>query len=262
MTLPWHTLSPGEPGAPLLVFAHGLESAWSSWLPIAAEFDPRWRMVALELPWRPGNDYRWRDRMAGDWLGDSLDALGATPDLLVAHSYGANAALELLCAGDPRPGPAVALICPLYRLARHAVTWQMFDRARDMFHEHMREGLSARLGARAGGVRPDVLSAMVEYTIDRAGPLGFITSFEKVSASTHLPLTRVAARTLVVAGGADATLVPEAARTLADAIPDCHLRITDEYDHFCHVRHASGIAAQLAGFLGAPVPELTVEELR
>jgi pimeloyl-ACP methyl ester carboxylesterase len=257
----WHTLSPGEPGAPLVVFVHGLESAWSSWLPIAVELDPRWRKVALELPWRPGNDYRWRYRTAGSWLGDSLDALGATPDLLVAHSYGANATLDLLCAGDPRPGPAAALVCPLYRLPKHAVTWQMFDRARGMFHEHMREGLSARLGTRAGNVRPDVLAAMVEVAIDRVGPLGFLTSFEKISASTHLPLDRVAARTLVVAGGADATLVPEAARTLAAAIPDCRVRITDEYDHFCHVRHAPGIAAQLAAFLGVTVPERTAEEL-
>lgn len=240
-----------------MVFVHGLESTWSSWLPVAVELDPGWRMVALELPWRSGNDYRWRERSAGAWLGDSLDELGATPDLVVAHSYGANATLELLCAGDPRPGSAVALVCPLYRLARHAVTWQMFDRARELFYEHMREGLGARLGARAGRFEPDLLQSMVEVAIDRVGPLGFLTSFEKVSASTHLALPEVAARTLVVAGGADATLVPEAAQALEAAIPRCRLTITDGFDHFCHVRHAPAVAAQLLAFMTTDAPTTT-----
>lgn len=258
-----YTLAPGSTDGPLVVLAHGLESAWSSWLPVAAALNPDWRVVALDLPWRPGNEYRWHDRPAGAWLGDGLDQVGRTPDLLVAHSFGANATLELLCAGDRRPGPAVALICPLYREARYPVTWRMFDRARTVFFEHMREGLRARMGGRLAAIDQSVLQTMMELAIDRAGPLGFLTTFRQYAASTELRLSTIDVPTCLITGGADPTLSPDAARALAGLIPDAELRINDDYDHFCHVRHGSGVAAQITDFFHSPrVPHRTVKELR
>jgi pimeloyl-ACP methyl ester carboxylesterase len=157
----------------------------------------------------------------------------------------------------------VALICPLFRAPRHLVTWRMFDRARTIFFEHMREGFRARMGARAAAVEPAVLETMMDVAIDRAGPLGFLATFEQYTASSDLVLGNVEAATLLVAGGTDPTFVPEAARTLAGGIPGARLRITDDYDHFCHVRHARGVAAQIADFAGSAVASTpTVEGLR
>ncbi|MEU1969554.1 alpha/beta hydrolase [Micromonospora sediminicola] len=258
-----HTLAAGISGGPTVVLIHGLESTWSSWLPIAVELDPNWRLVALELPWRPGNDYRWRHRNPGDWLGDSLEALDVRPDLLVAHSFGANATLELLCARDPRINSPVALICPLYRLPRHAVTWQMFDRARDLFFEHMRQGLRARLGLRSGTLDPDVLDVMVDVAIDRVGPMGFLTAFQQMAASTYLELGRIGTPTLLIAGGADPSLLPEAARRIAQSIPACDLVMTESHDHFCYVRHPAEVAAAVSAFAAsAMIPTHPVRELQ
>lgn len=250
-----HTIATGEPGGPLLVFAHGLEDVWASWQPLAAELaaelDPSWRLVALDLPWRAGNDYRWRTRQPGQWLADGLDLVGRVPDALVAHSFGANAALELMCALDPRPGRAAALICPFYRLPRHRVTWRMFDRSMATFVEHIREGLLARLGPRAGSMEPEVLETMMKLAQDRVGPLGFLTVFQQFVASADLPLDRVEQPTLVLAGGADPTLSREAALALGDGMPGARALIRDDYDHFCHLRHARGVAALVAGLVDA-----------
>jgi pimeloyl-ACP methyl ester carboxylesterase len=261
--VPVHTLAGGTPGGPLVVFVHGLESAWSSWLPIGVELDAQWQQLALELPWRPGNDYRWRDRSPGEWLGHGLDLVGRRPDLLVAHSFGANATLELLCAHDRRVGSAAALICPMYRLRRHAVTWRMFDRARTIFYQHMSDGLRARMGQRAAAIDPAVLDAMMDVAIDRVGPLGFLATFNQFTASTDLELGSVDVPTLVVAGGADPTLAPEAAHALADAIPTGTAVVTADFDHFCNVRRPRQVAAHIARFVKAlRAPTETVKGLR
>jgi pimeloyl-ACP methyl ester carboxylesterase len=246
-----HRLTPGRPGAPLVVFAHGLEDSWKSWLPLAAELDPDWSLVALDLPWRPGNDYGWRGRAAGQWLGDGLDRLDTTPDLLVAHSLGANATLELLCALDPRPGRAATLLCPLYRLPRQRLSWRLFERARATFVQHIRDGVRARMGTRTATIEPAVLETMMALALDRVGPAGFLAVFEQFVSSAHLRLDSVDLPTLVLAGGADATLSREAATALADGMPGGRIRIHEDYDHFCHVRHARGIAAQVADLVAS-----------
>ncbi|HEU4425173.1 MAG TPA: alpha/beta hydrolase [Pilimelia sp.] len=258
-----HTLASGRPDAPFVVFAHGLEDAWTSWLPLAAELDPGWRLVALDLPWRPGNDYRWRRRPAGQWLGAGLDLLDAVPDAVVAHSFGANAALELRCALDPRCGRAAMLICPFYRLPGRPVTWSMFDRSRRTFVDQVREGVRARMGGRAAELEPEIVDAMMNMALERVGPAGFLTVFEQFAASADLPLGNVEPPTLVLAGGADPTLSRKAAAALAGAMPGAELRINDDYDHFCHVRRARDVAAQVADLVAtARATSRTVGQLR
>ncbi|RZQ61091.1 alpha/beta fold hydrolase [Amycolatopsis suaedae] len=245
------TLARGRPGAPLVVFAHGVEGHWASWESVAARLDPGWRLLALQLPWQAGNDYRWRERRPWQWLADGLDLVGELPDQLVAHSFGANAALELLCTGDPRPGRAVMLVCPFYRLPRHQVSWRMFERSRETFVRHLADGVRARLGRRLERLEPDVVDAMVRLVLDRAGPLGFSAVFDTYVASAELELDRVGVPTSVQVGGADPTLPLASAQALAGAIPGARLRVHAERDHFFHVRHAHDIAAEVTGLHAA-----------
>jgi pimeloyl-ACP methyl ester carboxylesterase len=245
------TLAPGVPGGPVVAFAHGLEDSWTSWQPLARALDPDWRLLALDLPWRAGSDYRWRHRPAGHWLGEALDLLDVVPDVMVAHSYGANATLELLCALDPRPGRAAALVCPLYRLPCQPVTWRMFERSRATFVQHIKDGLRVRIGLRADSMEPDVLQAMLELAVDRVGPPGFLAVFEQFVHSAHLPLGNVRRPTLVLAGGDDPTLPPKAAAVLGAGMPGAEVRIEDHYDHFCHMRHAPSVAAHITELVAA-----------
>lgn len=247
-------LAAGEPGAPTVVFAHGLEDSWASWRGLAAALDPRWRSVALDLPWRAGNDYGWRGRRPAEWLGDALDALGRPPDLLVAHSFGANAALDLLCARDPRAGTATALLCPFYRRPAQSVTWSVFDRSRASYAANIGAGVRARLGRRAAGLDGDVLATMVDLAVERTGPSGFLAVFEQFVGSGSLPLHRIDRPTLVVVGGADPVLSRRAAAELTAAIPGVRAHIEPSYDHYCHIRRAPGLAERIAAFVAERAP--------
>lgn len=240
----------GAPDAPLVAFAHGLEDSWESWLPLAQHLRPDCRAVAFDLPWSPGNDYRWRRRSSAAWLGDELDRLGRRPDLLVAHSYGANALLELLCAGYPRLPDRVALICPLYRPPDVGITWRVFERARSAFERHIYDSLRSRLGPRLAVLDPEVVDLMIAKAVDRIGPSGFLAVFEQFSNSATLALSRIRAEVLVLAGGADPTLSPAAASTLAAGIAGARLTVDDDFDHFCYVRRPAEVAATLHAFAG------------
>lgn len=242
MTVTLHVLNEGEPDGPLVAFAHGLEDNWQSWRPLAERLGPHPRLVALDLPWRAGNDYRWRHRSPAEWLRSGLAALPRTPDVLVAHSMGGNAALQLLCAGEPQAGRTVALICPLYRPPGRPVTWALFDRSRETFVQHIHDGLRARMGSRAARVDAGLLTAMTDLAIERVGPAGFLTVFEEYLATAHLALGAVDRPVAVFAGGADPTLSPLAAKVLVAGMPGGRLHLRDDYDHFCHVQHARGIA--------------------
>ena len=248
-----HLLCAGHPRGRSVVLAHGLEDSWECWLPLAPRLDPDWRLVALDLPWRPGNDYRWRRRPSSAWLAAGLSTLERPADLVLAHSFGANAMLELMCAGSPyRPGQAV-LICPLYRPPDVPVTWSVFDRARRAFERHIHDSLRSRLGRRTAVLPPDVVESMIAKAIDRVGPSGFLAVFEQFSSSAVLGLDAVDSAVLVLAGGADPTLSPDAAGALAARIPGARLVIGPDYDHFCHVQRPDEVAAAVLGFVRSPV---------
>jgi pimeloyl-ACP methyl ester carboxylesterase len=249
-----HELTADRADGPLVVFAHGLEDSWESWLPLAARLRPGWRAVALDLPWRPGNDYQWRRRSSASWLAEGLELVGCRPDLLVAHSYGANAILELACAGDPHLPATIMLICPLYRPPAVAVTWQVFERARRAFEQHIHDSLRSRLGARLARMDTDVVEIMISKAVDRIGPSGFLAVFEQFCASASLRLGDIDARVLVLAGGSDPTLSPQAAAVLAGGIPAGRLTVDADYDHFCYVRRPTEVAGRLHAFVDSLVP--------
>ena len=242
-------LRAGEPGGPLVVFAHGLEDTWESWRALASRVDPRWRVIALDLPWRPGNDYGWRHRPAGAWLSDALDLIDAPADAIVAHSFGANAALELMCARDRRCGRAAVLVCPMYCSPDLSITWEVFDRSRRTFDQHIRDGIHVRLGRRIGRLDPEIVELMTAKTLNRVGPAGFLAVFEQFTASARLDLEDADLPTLVLAGGADPTLSSKRAHALAARLPLAELRFHEEYDHFCHVRRAPELAEQVQRYV-------------
>lgn len=252
-------LAEGDGDTPLIAFAHGLEDRWTSWLPVAEQVPPGWRMVALDLPWRAGNDYRWRARAPGRWLADGLDMLDAVPDVLVGHSFGAGAVLELLCTAPPGVR-ATALLCPLYRRPETRVTWRMLDRSRRRFLDQVRDGVLARMGDRAASMEPGLLEHIVTLAQQRVSPSGFLAAFEQFVASADLPLDRVRPPALVLAGGANPTLSRAEATALADRMPAGRLSFHETYDHFCHIRCAHEVAAQVMDLAeAAPVVMLNGE---
>jgi pimeloyl-ACP methyl ester carboxylesterase len=248
-----HRIGPAggpDPGGATVVFVHGIEDGWQSWRPLAGHLDPSWRCIALDLPWRAGNDYRWRrQRSPGGWLASVLDDLDCQPDVLVGHSFGAGAVLELLTAGlQPR---AAALISPTFRRPDLEVTWRVFDRSRSYFEAQIKQGLLLRLGRRAAVIEPGLRDAIIGKAFDRIGPAGFLTVFDQFAASGDLDLASIKVPTLVLCGRKDPSLSQRGAAALTGLMPSAVVMREGDFDHFCHLRQTAAVAGRLTSFLSA-----------
>lgn len=244
-----HVLSAGEGDGPCAVFVHGIEDGWRAWQPLAASLGPRWRSIALDLPWRSGNDYCWRWAASpAEWVRAGLDALGDSPVVLVGHSFGANAVLGRLAASEPRAVAAV-LAAPSFRPPDVAVTWRVLELSRQAFERQIRDGMRARL---RGAADPDVFELMLARTYDRIGPVGFLAVFEAYVASGHLPLSNVDLPTLIVVGERDPSVHRPHLEALERWLPRATLTCGPDLDHFCHIDRPADLARQIEA-LAAPV---------
>jgi len=260
----WRPLDPPdgarEPadGAPIVACVHGMEDSAECWLPLAARLGRSHRYYATNLPWRAGNDYRWRrDGSAGEWLAGALATLPGPPAVLIGHSFGANAILERLAADPPESPAAAVLIAPFYRPAALTVDEVLYRRAYEGFTGIMTEGLRLRLGRRRAACDEELLAAMAGKMLQRIGPAGFAALWDQFVRTTDLPLGKVAVPTLVLAGSADTSLAQPRADALAAAMPAADVRLRPEYGHFCHVEQADAVAAEVDTFLGRYLPALS-----
>lgn len=242
-------LNEGTPDGALVVLAHGLEDSWRNWRPLTRRLDPAWRLVALDLPWRAGNDYRWRhEALPPRWLRQHLDRLDRAPDLVIAHSYGATAALDL-AARDKLVTGGLVLICPLFRPVTEPVDWTVVERSRISFDRHLRAAVRVSIGPRADRLEPELLDAMIDVVAARIGPAGFLAALDQFVASSYLDLPAIAAPALFLIGGADPTLVRRTPQVLAERMPGARVLVDESYDHFCHVRRADPVAGEIGRFV-------------
>lgn len=236
------------PDAPLVVFLHGLEDDWRSWSAIADRLGPHWDTVALDLPWRAGNDYRWR--WAADpatWVSDGLALLDRPAEMVVGHSFGANATLAALCRGSADVGRLVMLM-PHYRPAERLPDWTTWDRSREALTLQMRAAVQLRLGGRRRRVGEELTEAMTGKVLDRIGLSGFLSVFEQYVRSGHLPVDRVSRPVLVVSGGRDPGVSRDDLDRLATSLPAGRLAWREDFDHFSHVGRAGEVAELLGEF--------------
>ncbi|GAA0459345.1 hypothetical protein Ade02nite_13330 [Paractinoplanes deccanensis] len=240
---------PSRPGAPRVAFVHGLEGTWDSWTGTADRWATECDAYFLDLPWRAGGSYAWQHwGSSSTWLARALDLLPAPPDVLVAHSFGASTALDLLARED-RPLRAAVLIAPLFRPRDEAVNPAFFTEAVTRFRAVMSDGVLAQLGGRAGGMTPDLLGRMLDKVLSRAEPSGFLQLYTLLSRLPALPLEAIGTPVLIVNGEHDPSAPPPAARELARRLPAGRLAQRPEFGHFCQLDHAAEVTALIAGFL-------------
>ncbi len=237
-----------------MVFAHGVEDHWESWRELANVLDSTWRTVALEMPWRHGNDYLWRHGgTAGQWLARGLSQVDGPVDLLVGHSLGANAVLELLATGDTRVA-AAAVVCPPYQRSPDDMTWEFLQAMVPRLHGEFRELVRIRSRDRRRPVEPRILETMAAKVIERISPISFLAVLEHYVAAAALDLEAIAVPTFVVSVGNDPGLSVEGVKDLVSRIPGATTCHQDELGHFCHVHGVNTLAAELKQFIRTNLP--------
>src|ERR687892_458541 len=93
------------------------------WLPLAEHLPVGWSVVAFDMPWSTGSDFRWwRTGIPADCVRRMLADFSVPVRALVGHSFGANAVLGALARPEPPGCKRAALITPFNRPPELPVT--------------------------------------------------------------------------------------------------------------------------------------------
>ncbi|MFJ6074771.1 alpha/beta fold hydrolase [Streptomyces sp. NPDC093065] len=250
-----HRLTGG--GGPLVVAVHGAEGSWREWQPLAAAWPGRHRLVALDLPWRAGNDYGWELRgTPGQWLGDAVDRLGEPVHAVLGHSLGGNAVLEWLCAPRGHEPAAAVLFAPFYRPVTDTVDAALEREFRAAFRVAVADGIRIALSTRAQRPDEQLFESIVDTALNRVGEHGLGVLFRQFVATGAFDLAGVRVPARVLVGETDPALIARRGAALAAAMPTAAVSYRPDYGHCFHISHADRIAAELAAFLAdaTPVP--------
>ncbi|MFE2979024.1 alpha/beta fold hydrolase [Streptomyces sp. NPDC059258] len=248
-----HPLTGGS--GPLVIAVHGAEGSWREWQPLAAVLDGRCRLVAVDLPWRAGNDYRWGLRGSpGNWLGRAVGRLDEPVRAVLGHSLGGNAVLEWLSTGGTLQPAAALLLAPFYRPPEDQVDEALEREFRAAFRYAVSDGIRTALGTRFERLDTRLFESMVDTALDRVGEGGLGVLFRQFVATGSFDVASVRIPTRVLVGEADPALIERRGTALARAMPAATVSYRPDYRHCFHISHADEIAAELADFLAGAAP--------
>ncbi|MGW7272443.1 alpha/beta fold hydrolase [Streptomyces sp. NPDC054864] len=242
------------PGAPKVLFLHGLAGNDTMWHPTADLFTGRQELWIAQLPWRGQGVAGWRnDPDLGQWVEQALRAVPGGPDVVVAHSMSSSILLELLDQADrggddlfARSGiRALVLVAPFYRGRHDAFDWDTISYYLNDFHLILSEGIHAQS---RGRISAEIETAMAERVREWIGPAGWIRFFDLYLRTPDLQTSRIAVPCLVLGGATDFAAPPKNAAAIADALPDARLRVLTGSGHFPMVDEPELFAAELQAF--------------
>lgn len=238
------------PGSgPALVAVHGSEGSWREWLPLADRLCG-YRILALDLPWRAGSDYRWASRAsAGLWVRRALTEIGEPVLGVLGHSLGSIALLEYLCAVAPAGPQAAILLAPFYRPADEPAGPALEREFAAAFRYAITDGVRIALQGRAAAADGDLTESIVDTALRRVGGQGIDVLFRHFAATADLPLAEVRVPVRALIGWDDPALTEPRAEKLARAMPTASVTRRRHYGHCFHVTRAADVAADIASFL-------------
>jgi pimeloyl-ACP methyl ester carboxylesterase len=218
-----------------MAFVHGLAAPWTSWL----DLHNCWRVPStcsfIEMPWGYLDDQTTENWPIGidnaALLARAIALLPNTPDVLIAHSFGAIVTLDALSRKIISPPRALVLVSPFYRASADDFRWDTLQYYVDDFHLVLEEGLVARR-RRERQPRPSHLRGMAFRVRERVGACGWMHFFQAYMKTPTLRADAISVPTLVIGGRRDISAFPADALALASALPQATCRIFDEAGHF------------------------------
>ncbi|MFI6042580.1 alpha/beta fold hydrolase [Nocardia sp. NPDC051321] len=226
-----------------MLLLHGMAGSPAIWDGFVARAAERSEIWDVELPWSVTGDPNWALRT--DIPGVIATVLDSLPrrsaslpdiDVVVAHSFGASALLELLSSSAEVRVGAVVLVTPL--ACPQPFDWSEIGRKVEEFPRLLAAGIANRAGGR---ISADTRRDLALRLRDLIGPLPWLRTYEYGLRSALLELGRLTIPVLVVAGGADRIApvsdIEHLTRKLPDAqsvvFPDCaHFPMVDRVEQF------------------------------
>ncbi|AXL91908.1 alpha/beta hydrolase [Streptomyces sp. CB09001] len=231
-----------------VTLVHGLAGSTRLWDACRAEAPEGVRTTAADVRWPL--DGTAGPGLTGDPAGLVADVVrGTRAEVVVAHSFAANALLEHLASPQASPLRAAVLVAPFYRPRRQDFDWDTISYYFNRFHLILEEGLHVSAGGR---LDPEVRHAMALRVRESIGPYGWMDFFGAYLRTPALPLHRVRLPVLVVAGSDDRAAPVSDARALAGALPAARLAEFPGCGHFPMAERARSFGRLLGDFLAPP----------
>jgi pimeloyl-ACP methyl ester carboxylesterase len=218
-------------GTPALriAFLHGLQENARCWDQVTAALPDDVDAWVFGLPWDGAHGDAWAmEREPGVWIERALAQLPYRPDVLVAHSFGANALLDHLDATGTPDDLRLVLLAPFFRATRAEFDWRLLSYYLTDFHLFLAGGITSR---RARTIDPDVLLGMSLKVRDRVGAYGWLRFMELFTRTPLLDLAGLTMPVAVVGGERDIASYPADCTALAAALPDATVEIVEGCGH-------------------------------
>jgi 3-oxoadipate enol-lactonase len=249
----------GNPGAPPLVFLHGIGGAARAWRDQLGAFSDRYRTVAWDMPGYGGSAPLSTVSIAAlaDALRDFLQQTDATKPILVGHSIGGMIVQQLL-AKNPDIARAVILAQTSPAFGKPDGEWQKsfiaarlgpLDRGETMVSlapSLVRELVGDDPDVRGMDVARDCMAGVPETTY-RATMLALM-GFDLRSA-----LKDIAVPTLLLSGSRDNNAPAPMMAKMASFIPSAKYVELEGVGHLANLERPSAFNAALDQFLKANV---------
>ncbi|MBM0232567.1 alpha/beta hydrolase [Micromonospora sp. STR1_7] len=207
------------------------------------------RRTALGFRGRPTlAGRRWRTT---DVVAEALAGVPRGADVVIAHSFAANAVLELLCRRVPDRLQAVVLVSPFYRATPERFHWSDISYYLNDFHRILAEGI------RVSAAHPppnEVVEQMALRLRERVGPYGWMRFFDSYLRTPFLDLSGVLVPVLVIGGRRDLAVPIEDVEALAEALPAGRLARVAASGHFAMVEHPPWFTSVVQDFLAVNAP--------
>jgi len=250
----------GDPGAPPLVFLHGIGGAARAWRGQLDAFSDRYRAIAWDMPGYGGSVPLSNVSIAAlaDALRDFLQQIGATKPILVGHSIGGMIVQQLL-VHDPIIAEYVVLAQTSPAFGRPDGDWQ-------------KEFLDARLGPLDRGetmasLAPRVVAELIGDDADPAGiELACACMASVPEASYRAAMTSmlgfdlrkslrlISIPALVIAGTKDKNAPAPMVKKMASFIPNATYVELEGVGHLVALEQPAEFNAILADFLRMASP--------
>jgi 3-oxoadipate enol-lactonase len=237
---------------PTLLLLHGLGASGAVWQGAGRRLHPTFRLIAPDLRGHGESDKPSAGYLVRDYAGDMAAFLGhepACPVHVLGHSLGAVVA-ALLAAERPELVNRLVLVDPPFDAERPRTHVERVDQLR----REPRGALERYLRQREPGMGDLYARALAElYRMAADGTFNAVLRGEPGFPSVVAMLPSVQAPTLVMAADPklDSALGADAARAVAEALPNARLEPLIGARHAVHASQPREFAALVLEFLQA-----------